>query len=94
LQSISVAQKPISLNPTFPNLPDVESLKLSQTGISKLDDTLLNLEILEILESLDVGGNCIRDFDFIDLLAKLEFLTDIDLCDAKFGRNPVCSLPN
>jgi Leucine-rich repeat (LRR) protein len=91
LESISVAQNPISVNPTFPNLPNLKSLNLSQTGISKLDDNLLNLENLE---TLNVSGNCISDFDFIDLLTKLEFLTEVDLYDPKFGPNPVCALPN
>ena len=71
---------------SFGHLPNLRSLLVENNKIRSIDiQCMLDKGYFPSLEHLNVGGNCISDWESIQQLSCLHSLTEL-----RFSRNPIC----
>ncbi|OHT17128.1 hypothetical protein TRFO_12654 [Tritrichomonas foetus] len=91
LTDLSLSGNPFSEIPKFPVMESIKSFNFSCANMISIDPSIKNFKNLE---KLNISGNHLPDFSFLDSVKHLEKLTELDVSDPRYGPNPVCLLPN
>jgi len=85
LQKLSISHNKLYEFPFIQMQKDIKDLKLNDNKIKKIPEYLVTSCVR--IKILDLGNNCLNDFQSIDCLTKLAHLENLNL-----RGNPICSI--
>ncbi|KAK8866619.1 hypothetical protein M9Y10_009585 [Tritrichomonas musculus] len=91
LEEFSLSDNPLKKSPVYPVMESLKNFNITNSKLTSIDPSIKNFSNLEIL---NVSGNLIPDFKFVDSIKPLKKLKELYVSDPRFASNPISLEPN